>query len=66
LSSSSWCSIRQRSASIVTDAGARALAGKANFVDLNGIDDWIGGVHLESSKGSVWFRRGDIVVKVDS
>jgi hypothetical protein len=30
----------------LTDAGARVLAGEADHVALNGIDRWIGGVHL--------------------
>jgi hypothetical protein len=30
----------------LTDAGARVLAGDADYVTLNGIDRWIGGVHL--------------------
>jgi len=39
------------------ETGRDSLAGKANFVDLNGIDDWVGGVHLDSTRGRVWFRR---------
>ena len=30
----------------LTDTGARVLAGDADQVMLNGIDRWIGGVHL--------------------
>jgi hypothetical protein len=30
----------------VTGAGRRVLAGEADHVDLNGIDRWVGGVHL--------------------
>jgi hypothetical protein len=30
----------------LTDAGARVLAGAADHVTLNGVDRWIGGVHL--------------------
>ncbi len=30
----------------LTDAGARVLAGDADHIKLNGIDRWIGGVHL--------------------
>ena len=30
----------------VTDTGAQVLAGQADQVALNGIDRWIGGVHL--------------------
>jgi hypothetical protein len=31
----------------LTDSGARVLAGRADQVTLNGIDRWIGGVHLQ-------------------
>jgi hypothetical protein len=31
----------------LTDAGARVLAGEADHVTLNGVDRWIGGVHLQ-------------------
>ena len=30
----------------ITDTGRRVLAGKADHVTLNGINRWIGGVHL--------------------
>jgi hypothetical protein len=30
----------------MTDTGRAALAGKADHITLNGIDRWIGGVHL--------------------
>jgi hypothetical protein len=30
----------------LTDTGARVLAGEADQVALNGMDRWIGGVHL--------------------
>jgi len=32
----------------LTDAGHEVLTGRANAIDLNGIDDWILGVHLVS------------------
>jgi hypothetical protein len=42
--------------------GQRIVEGKANFVDANGIDDWVFGVHLESAADRVWFHRdGDLV-----
>ena len=50
----------------LTDFGAKALEGAANFVELNGINDWIGGVHLESGKGKLWFRRHDTLVVAGS
>jgi len=46
----------------LTDDGLRILAKQLNFVELNGIDDWIGGVHLDSRAGSVWFRRDSAIV----
>ncbi len=41
----------------LTAFGQSVLSGKANNVHENGIDDWIGGVHLR--KHSVTFRDGD-------
>jgi hypothetical protein len=41
----------------LTEAGEAVLAARANAVELNGIDDWILGVHLDSERGSVWFRK---------
>lgn len=46
----------------LTDIGRKVLAGKANFVELNGIDDWVGGVHLDSASGKVWYRKGSTLV----
>jgi hypothetical protein len=37
----------------LTDAGAEVLAGRADQVALNGIDRWIGGVHL-TGRDSAW------------
>jgi hypothetical protein len=31
----------------LTKAGQSVLAGKADFIKLNGIDEWLGGVHLK-------------------
>ena len=35
----------------LTDAGRSVLAGEVNAIALNGIDRWIGGVHLEAPPG---------------
>jgi hypothetical protein len=40
----------------LTSAGLNVLDGAANHYVLNGIDDWIGGMHLDSSAGRVWFQ----------
>jgi hypothetical protein len=46
----------------LTPFGQRILDGKANFVAVNGIDDWVFGVHLQSNVGRVWFHRnGELV-----
>jgi len=46
----------------VTASGDDVLAGRKNFVELNGVDDWVGGVRLDSRSGAVWFRRGQELV----
>jgi hypothetical protein len=46
----------------LTSFGQRVLDGQANFVDENGIDDWVFGVHLQSEAGRVWFHRdGELI-----
>jgi hypothetical protein len=40
----------------LTEAGESVLAGRANAVDLNGIDDWVLGVHLDSKSTPVWYQ----------
>lgn len=46
----------------IADAGRAVLNGEANAVELNGIDDWVAGVHLDSKAGRVWFYRdGELV-----
>jgi hypothetical protein len=42
----------------LTEAGKAVLAGRANAVEMNGIDDWVLGVHLDSAAGEVWYRDG--------
>lgn len=42
-----------------TEFGIAVRDGRANHVEINGIDDWIGGVHLRAPAGSPWYRRGD-------
>ena len=47
----------------LTSVGERIAGGELNFVELNGIDDWVGGVHLDSRVGDVWFRRDDALIR---
>jgi hypothetical protein len=41
----------------MTSDGADVLAGRADAVALNGIDRWLGGVHL--TPASLWRRTAD-------
>jgi hypothetical protein len=47
----------------LTEDGRKILAKQLNFVELNGIDDWIGGVHLDSRAGRIWFRTFGTLVR---
>jgi hypothetical protein len=47
----------------LTPAGEDVLAGRRNHLDLNGIDDWIGGIHLPSSTGTIWVRSGQSLIE---
>ncbi len=47
----------------ITDVGERVLRGDADCIDLNGIDDWVGGVHLSAAEGRVWRFDGETLVK---
>lgn len=42
----------------MTEAGDSVLKGEADFIDLNGIDTWLGGVHLVG-KENVWRWDGE-------
>ncbi|HEY6937422.1 MAG TPA: hypothetical protein VI424_09740 [Terriglobales bacterium] len=48
----------------LTDIGQRVLLGKADHVELNGVDYWIGGVHLFGNRVRWrWNGRGIVRVK---
>jgi len=47
----------------LTRDGEDLLAGKGNAVEWNGINDWIGGVHLDSQHGRVWFHKDHALVR---
>lgn len=48
-------SMRDTEIHILQD-GIKALSGEINMIQENGIDDWVCGVHLDSSSGGVWVR----------
>lgn len=47
----------------LTGMGEHFANAERNFVELNGIDDWVCGVHLDSNAGNVWFHEGDTLVR---
>ena len=47
----------------LTPDGKAALDGREHFVQLNGIDEHVAGVHLSSSGGDVWYRAGETLVR---
>jgi hypothetical protein len=46
----------------LTDFGKDVRVGNANAVAVNGIDDWVGGIHLNSDAGRIWFQRNGVLV----
>jgi hypothetical protein len=47
----------------LTDRGRDILAGRGNAVEWNGINDWVGGVHLNSADGRVWFHDTNTLIR---
>jgi hypothetical protein len=50
----------------LTAAGHAVLDGRANAIELNGIDDWVLGVHLSSERGTVWYQKDGTLVSCAS
>jgi Domain of unknown function (DUF1835) len=47
----------------LTPTGEAVLDGRANAIALNGIDEWVLGVHLSSVHGTVWYyENGTLVI----
>lgn len=42
--------------------GRSVLEGRTNAVELNGIDEWVLGVHLSSERGTVWYQKDGAIV----
>jgi Domain of unknown function (DUF1835) len=50
----------------LTAVGKRVLSGGADFIELNGIDRWIGGVHLQGTRVPWrWNERLQMIVTAD-
>jgi hypothetical protein len=47
----------------ITDTGRKVLDGRADHIALNGIDRWLGGVHLKGKKATwCWDRASERIV----
>ncbi len=46
----------------ITEFGRKCLTGRQNYVLMNGIEDWVGGVHLSTRNNTVWFRHDQTLV----
>jgi hypothetical protein len=42
----------------ITETGRKVLEGRADHIRLNGIDRWLGGVHLKGDKAAWRWDRG--------
>lgn len=47
---------------VLTQMGHAVLDGRANAVELNGLDDWVLGVHLDAKSGRVWYRKDGTLI----
>ncbi len=50
----------------LTEAGELFLAGDWDFIEKNGINDWVGGVHLDSKSGNVWYYHNGLIIRSNS
>ena len=47
----------------ITEAGRNVIEGRADHIELNGIDRWLGGVHLKGDKAAWrWDRASARIV----
>jgi hypothetical protein len=56
--------MRQTEMSLTAD-GEAVLAGRGHFVEWNGIDDHVAGVHVRSATGDLWYRDGERLVRAE-
>jgi hypothetical protein len=47
----------------ITESGRAVLGGEADYVELNGLDRWIGGVHLDGHAGWRWDEGLERIVR---
>jgi len=47
----------------LTEFGEEVVSGTASAYPANSIDDWVGGVHLSSVNGNLWFNEAGRIVR---
>jgi hypothetical protein len=48
----------------ITDTGKKVLNGEENNIELNGIDEYFGGVHLSSEQNTdLWLYKNGTLIK---
>lgn len=52
--------------SAITEAGIEVLNNKRDWIEINGIDKWLGGVHLHSANIWRWDAAGGRLLKADA
>ena len=48
---------------VITQAGERVLANELDWIEVNGIDKWLGGVHLTTENLWRWDRKAQSLVR---
>jgi hypothetical protein len=48
---------------VITQAGERVLANELDWIEINGIDKWLGGVHLTTANLWRWDRKAQSLVR---
>jgi hypothetical protein len=47
---------------VLTPQGEAALRGEADYVEMNGVDEWLGGVHLQTDRVWRWDEASEKIV----
>ena len=58
----SWSEFNEQQI-VITQAGERVLANELDWIEINGIDKWLGGVHLTTANLWRWDRKARSLVR---
>lgn len=58
----SWSEFNEQQI-VITQAGERVLANELDWIEINGIDKWLGGVHLTTENLRRWDRNAQSLVR---